>query len=61
MFTLSKHRKVLVASLLPILASILTASSACIDPIIPTIGPKIPASEQFETVSGGGATGFKHL
>ena len=27
--------------------------------MVPTIGPRIPASEQFETVSGGGAFGYK--
>ncbi len=36
-------------------------SSACKEPIIPTTGPNIPASEQFETVSGAGAFAYKHL
>lgn len=33
------------------------ASRACIEPIVPTMGPNMPASEQLETVSGGGAFG----
>jgi len=43
----------------PISVRILIVSSACNEPIIPTIGPRIPASEQFATDSGGGALEYK--
>jgi hypothetical protein len=43
--------------ILPISVRIFMASRACNEPIVPTTGPRMPASEQFDTVSGGGAFG----
>jgi len=47
----------IIVILHPIPVKTLIVSSACNDPIMPTTGPRIPASEQFDTVSGAGALG----
>jgi hypothetical protein len=47
------------ASVFPMQAKTLMVSKACNEPIMPTMGPKMPESEQLDTVSGGGATGYK--
>jgi len=57
---LDKNKNNIYQNLLPISARTLIASSACKEPTMPTTGPKMPASEQLETVSGAGALGYRH-